>query len=326
MAEPKKKTVYKAKYTGKVYDTAKEAAKDNYNYLHNAEYRYRVKSGKVSHPSSYSIPFIESKRRTLTNAGLATGAVISENLLDSIAKYANAAGLPVKTAIGLATKESTLGNPTDDRSVYKILNPQARAYFKSMGTEQHINDGRTVRPEYLVNFFVDDYDPYASAINHSAAKSTTGPGKFDFDNNKFNQLLVKGEKYADSKVKEYEETYGNNNKLYNAFKFYKEHPNKYNPGQPNYPKLVERRANEVWNSPEIQDWYRRSLETGARREYRDGGVYIAPSKRGTFTAAATKHGMSVQGFASKVLANKENYSPAMVKKANFAKNASKWNH
>lgn len=51
-----------------------------------------------------------------------------------------------------------------------------------------------------------------------------------------------------------------------------------------------------------------------------GGIYIKPSKRGTFTAAAKKHGKSVQAFASQVLANKENYSPAMVKKANFARN------
>lgn len=33
--------------------------------------------------------------------------------------------------------------------------------------------------------------------------------------------------------------------------------------------------------------------------------------------------MSVQGFANKVLANKDNYSAAMVKKANFAKNFAK---
>lgn len=55
-----------------------------------------------------------------------------------------------------------------------------------------------------------------------------------------------------------------------------------------------------------------------------GGIYIKPSKRGTFTAAATKHGMGVQEFANKVLANKEDYSPAMRRKANFARNASKW--
>lgn len=56
-----------------------------------------------------------------------------------------------------------------------------------------------------------------------------------------------------------------------------------------------------------------------------GGIYIKPSKRGTFTAAATKHGMGVQEFANKVLANKENYSPAMRRKANFARNTKKWN-
>lgn len=56
----------------------------------------------------------------------------------------------------------------------------------------------------------------------------------------------------------------------------------------------------------------------------ESGIHIKESKKGTFTAAAKKHGKSVQGFASQVLANKENYSPAMVKKANFAKNAAKW--
>lgn len=58
--------------------------------------------------------------------------------------------------------------------------------------------------------------------------------------------------------------------------------------------------------------------------YKAGGIYIKPSKRGTFTAAAIKRGMGVQEFANKVLANREDYSPAMVKKANFARNASHW--
>ena len=61
-------------------------------------------------------------------------------------------------------------------------------------------------------------------------------------------------------------------------------------------------------------------------QFKDGGIYIKPSKRGTFTAAAKKRGMGVQEFASKVLANKEDYSPTMVKKANFARNASRWKH
>lgn len=63
------------------------------------------------------------------------------------------------------------------------------------------------------------------------------------------------------------------------------------------------------------------------QEFKHGGsIHIKPSKRGTFTAAAKKHGKSVQAFASQVLKNKDNYSPAMVKKANFARNASKWKH
>ncbi len=47
--------------------------------------------------------------------------------------------------------------------------------------------------------------------------------------------------------------------------------------------------------------------------------------RGTFTKAAKQYGMSVQGFANRVLRNPSKYSAAMRKKANFARNASKWN-
>lgn len=57
-----------------------------------------------------------------------------------------------------------------------------------------------------------------------------------------------------------------------------------------------------------------------------GGINIKPSKRGTFTRAAKKHNMGVQEFANHVLNNKENYSSAMIKKANFAKNAAGWKH
>ena len=64
---------------------------------------------------------------------------------------------------------------------------------------------------------------------------------------------------------------------------------------------------------------------GFKHYYNKGGkIHIKPSKRGTFTAAAKKHGKSVQQFASQVLANRDKYSSAMVKKANFARNAAKW--
>jgi hypothetical protein len=59
-------------------------------------------------------------------------------------------------------------------------------------------------------------------------------------------------------------------------------------------------------------------------EMKKGGININPANKGKFTASANRAGMSVQEFASKVLANKEDYSSTQVKRANFARNAAKW--
>ena len=63
-----------------------------------------------------------------------------------------------------------------------------------------------------------------------------------------------------------------------------------------------------------------------KQSFKMGGIHIKPENRGKFTAAAKQRGLGVQEFASKVLANKENYSSTLVKRANFAKNAAGWNH
>ena len=55
-----------------------------------------------------------------------------------------------------------------------------------------------------------------------------------------------------------------------------------------------------------------------------GGIHIKKSHRGLFTREAKEHGMGVQKFASHVLANKDKYSPEVVKRANFARNATKF--
>jgi hypothetical protein len=85
------------------------------------------------------------------------------------------------------------------------------------------------------------------------------------------------------------------------------------------PKEVLRARAESHMSPQEADAYVKQYGEG-------GGIHIKESKKGTFTAAATKHGKSVQEFAKQVLANKDNYSSKMVQKANFARNAAGWKH
>lgn len=56
------------------------------------------------------------------------------------------------------------------------------------------------------------------------------------------------------------------------------------------------------------------------------GIYIKPENKGKFTKWAKSKDMSVQEAANTVMANPEEYSSTIVKRANFAKNAAKWKH
>ena len=55
-------------------------------------------------------------------------------------------------------------------------------------------------------------------------------------------------------------------------------------------------------------------------------IHIKEKNRGKFTEQAKRAGMSVQEYAAKILANKEKYSPTLIKRANFARNANKFKH
>lgn len=57
-----------------------------------------------------------------------------------------------------------------------------------------------------------------------------------------------------------------------------------------------------------------------------GPINIKKKNRGKFTASAKRAGMGVQEFARHVLANKDDYSSTLVKRANFARNAAGWKH
>lgn len=57
-----------------------------------------------------------------------------------------------------------------------------------------------------------------------------------------------------------------------------------------------------------------------------GSIHIKKKNRGKFTESAKRAGMGVQEYARHVLANKDEYSSTLVKRANFARNAKKFKH
>lgn len=59
--------------------------------------------------------------------------------------------------------------------------------------------------------------------------------------------------------------------------------------------------------------------------FKEGGIIIKKENRGKFTESANRANMGVQEYARHILANKEDYSPTLIKRANFARNAAKWN-
>lgn len=111
--------------------------------------------------------------------------------------------------------------------------------------------------------------------------------------------------------------------LQHAFQYYK--AGKYNSNDKSHSTDVLNTGRIMLNDKDVKDWINSSEYTkNLRISKKYGGIHIKPSKRGTFTAAAKRHHMSVQEFARTVLNNRARYSAAMVKKANFARNASKW--
>ena len=59
--------------------------------------------------------------------------------------------------------------------------------------------------------------------------------------------------------------------------------------------------------------------------FKEGGIMIKKENRGKFTESANRANMGIQEYARHILANKEDYSPTLIKRANFARNAAKWN-
>jgi hypothetical protein len=268
---PKKKIVhfYISQATGKVFKTRQEAIAENNKYKTNLGYRRGINREREfeaakNKSSNERIPYIKEKEIKLSKAGKLTGIKLTTNQLDSIAKYANKVGLPIKTALGLVGQESAFGNYFGYANNAKFLNEYKQ--------EETIRDTFGIPTYNIVNYerllpdkiptLVDDY-----AINHKYAKRGYDLDKLKAQYEAYPGLAKKRAKFwKDIKVPTLEL----------AFKAYKDHPNLYNPGNPNQQNLVNKKANDVWGSPEIQKWYRTSPyvkhRRGGRCKLRNGGL------------------------------------------------------
>lgn len=281
---PKKRTVhfYKSQATGKVFKTRQEAITENNKYKTNLGYRRTINREREyeaakNKSGNERIPYIKEKEIKLTNAGKLTGTKLTTNQLDSIAKYANKVGLPIKTALGLVGQESAFGNYFGYANNAKFLNE----YHK----QGEMNRDIFGIPAYnIVNYerllpnkiptLVDD-----NAINDKYAKR--GINKFGYpaviNGDELDKLKVQHEAYpglAKKRAKFWKDIKVPTLEL--AFKAYKDHPNLYNAGNPNQQNLVNSKANDVWGSPEIQKWYRTSPyvkhRLGGRCKLSNGGL------------------------------------------------------
>ena len=68
-----------------------------------------------------------------------------------------------------------------------------------------------------------------------------------------------------------------------------------------------------------------SMAEESQMKQAKSGIEIKPENKGKFTKWAKARGMSVSEAANKVMSNKDQYPPSVVKMANFAKNATGWN-
>jgi len=256
-------------YGDKIYEPTDTMSIQTYRnkYWSDPIFRYREKEkayqrrNPVKH---YTIPYIEDKAVTLTNAGRATGARLSTNLFDTLAINAGRANVPINVAIGLATKESTLGNPTVDETDRAILQGYKRSELLKPGDigyeppTQHINRGEDVNPSRLVSYGYNRNNPYKAMLDYvDAIGNKRYVNSYD--------ILSAEEKRVDKQAK-INANKPHKNLLQEAFEYYNSNPNKYNPGQKNYPALVEKVAREVMNSPQYKQWW----NSGGKTMYNKG--------------------------------------------------------
>jgi hypothetical protein len=223
-----------------------------------------------------------------------------------------------QTGIGVAYGEQSVANNTP---VVEVENEPAQKLRDGGGSENLVVYGDLKIPEEYVAEIGDDrakgkkFKNYVSdVLNKDEAKINKKMEKaadkgLESDNTVFGQLerstadvILKG---SDMKLKNIAEKKNILADLQSAL-------------NETFDELAIK-GNEFINNNKIVEDPERVMNNMAK-----SGIEINPENKGKFTAWAKERGMSVAEAANKVMANTDEYSPGVVKMANFAKNARKF--
>lgn len=173
---------------------------------------YNTKGG-VSPNMKYAIPYIEDKEIKVPGVGR-----ISTNALDSIAKYAQIANIPIQDALGLAAQETNFGASLwanmkqPKKEMTEEQKQEIREYNRAIGNMSYFRNAGIIPAEHLVRDF--RYNIVEDPISRNIPP------------------------------------------LLHAFEYFKS--GKYNRGDKNHTKDVKNKGKKVFETPAIQEWWSNS--------------------------------------------------------------------
>ena len=214
----------------------------------------------------HKVPYLKDKEITLTNAGSMTGARLTTNLLDSIAKYANKTGLSLQEAVGLAAQETTFGQNIrlfnkiynnsnyDDYYVEDILSDWR---YKSKDVNEYLEKKLNTPSAEAARLQKESFDYGMSKTNRMSAEEyeksrilhkreqlQRAKDQINFIINNYNDFEKAWSDYETKTVPPFE----------HAFQYYK--TGKYNSGDPTHTDMVKLKGAEVMQSPEFKNWFK----------------------------------------------------------------------
>lgn len=241
-------------FDGKGINNATPVYTPTIDKIMNDASKYNKKQTELRRKQQYKS---NGKYLTLKTKGNMNLVDIPTNMLDSIAINTGRSKTNIKTNLGLVGKESTFGGYS-----HFLNNPWSK------------ND--IIDPHTLTNnhsYFIASGDGYIEALYKSI------PGFLDKDKAARERKAKEDLKYHNGIPNSGRTPHYSPNLMADAFKRYAVSPSDYNPGQGNYIPMVNALGNEVWNEPQIQNWwntegkyyYNKGISQGINYTYANGG-------------------------------------------------------